>query len=390
MKILMINTQASGVGYYRTTMPAEALLRAGHDVTYSKSDISFFYDYAERKGGLEKWLLDEAWKHDVVHMGFSTVLSQISTINGALRNYALTAHKHKLPIAADIDDDPLNVPSYNTAFRAYQGGAEEKSALMIQLRTADGVSVTKPSIASSLHRDGKNFAVLPNYTHPPDWIDLPVDPHRDEDKSIRVMFAGGHGHKGDIDTIKDEMIILMNKYDGKEGRPMLRVFWLGCTPDWILPWMEDTLDPLANRSFYLQPCGLNTYHRLLRWVSPDIFIAPVAHNAFNESKSCIKAYDAVTADAAFLCSDWPTYEEVPQDCAFKHSNNMEWKEMLEAMILDPELRKKKAAALKDWTLTTRQIDTHISKWVDFYTNLRESPIVKELSDVIRPRIITEA
>ena len=391
MRVLMIHTQGGGVGYYRQFMPAAALQRAGHEVTCLGGDLdfkSFFLALQDYPGGVGQWMMDKGWDHDVVHMGYSTVLDQVSTVNGALRNYAKVEHGKHLPIAVDVDDDPHSVPSYNTSFRAFTRAADEKKTLLIQTRTADAVSVTRQEIATAMAKDGKSFTVLPNYTHPPDWQDFPIDPQRGDDKSIRVMYAGGTGHYGDLATIQEEVELLMRKYDGKEGKPMMRLFWLGCTPDWALKWMEDKSDPLANRSFYLQPGPLDTYHRLIRWVSPDIMLAPVEHNTFNESKSDIKAYDAVCGKAAFVCSDWTTYNQIPNEVAFKHSTGTQFKETLEALILDPPLRQKKAKELEEWVLTERCIDTHISKWIDFYTNLRESPIVEGLSDTIRPHIIT--
>lgn len=390
MRILHIHTQGGGVGYYRSFMPADALRRAGHDVTLLNNicEENFFFALEETKGGVNQWMLDKGWKHDVVHMGYSTVLSQVSCINGALRNYAQVGHDQDLPIAVDMDDDPHSVPTYNTSFKAFTRGAEELKTLLIQMRTADGISVTRQEVADALARDGKSFTVLPNYTHPPDWIDFPIDPNRKDDKSIRLMYVGGQGHYGDITTIEEELEVLMEKYDGKEGRPMLRLFWLGCTPDWAAQWMRDKSSPLANRSFYLQPCPLSTYHQLIRWVSPDILMAPLEHNTFNISKSDIKAYDAVCGEAAFVCSDWPTYRDVPDEVAFKHSTSSEWSEMVEALILDPSLREKKATHLKEWVLTNRCIDTHIYKWIDFYSKLRETAPVQGLHDVVRPRIVT--
>lgn len=388
MRVLSIHTQGGGVGYYRHWMPARALARDGVKVTCFGNELGFFHEIAQREGGLNKWMMEEGWNYDVVHMGYSTILDQITLVNGALRNMAKELHDKNLPVAVDIDDDPHNVPTYNTAFKQYTREAAEKKALLIHLRTADGVSVTKDALGKSLWRDVKSATVLPNYTDPGDWDHFPVDPRRGEDKSIRVMFAGGAGHYGDLETIKDELIQIMDKYDGKDGKPMVRVFWLGCTPDWSTKWMEDRVNPLANRGFYIQPCHVRTYHQALRWISPDILIAPIEHNIFNESKSCIKAYDAVTANAAFLCSDWPTYEEVPEDCALKFSNNIQFKEMLEHLILDKGLREKRAKSLREWVLTERRIDTHISKWKDFYANLADSPVVGGIADVVRPRIIT--
>ncbi len=391
MKILMIHTQGGGVSYYRQTMPARALIDAGHEVTYLDGPFNFFLDIGSNYNGMPvmEWLEKHGPEHDLTHMGYSTQAEQITAINGTLRGWCKEVLKKDLPCVVDVDDDPHNVPTYNTAYLQYHKSTLEKKTMLMHLRTSDGVTVTKPQLQNVLKVDGKNFGILPNYTQPKDWQHHPHDPRRDEDKSIRIMFAGGMSHKGDLDHVQEEIEWVMEKYDGTNGKPLVRLFFLGCTPDWATKWLEDKRDPHTNRAFYIQPGAIQTYWKCIRWIKPDIFVAPIHPNIFNESKSCIKAYDAAMSGGAFLCSDWATYEEVPEDCAAKCSNNLQWRASLESLIEDKSIRDRLNKNILEWTLTNRNIDQHINKWVDYYTSVLDRGVITDVGDVIRPRIISE-
>jgi hypothetical protein len=204
-----------------------------------------------------------------------------------------------------------------------------------------------------------------------------------------MMFAGGQGHYGDLAVIKDTVTELMEKYDGKGGKQLLRLFFLGCTPDWVKGWMRSTSDPAANRCFYIQPSPLRTYHKCLRWVEPDIFLAPVEQNTFNESKTHVKAHDAAIAGAALACSDWGTYSQVPTDTCLKSHTPFQWRESLEQLITDPTLRVTLRNRLLAWTLDTQHIDQHIHKWEEAYADALTRPVIKSIDDVVRPLILTE-
>ena len=388
LNILMAHTQGGGVGYYRFWLPAKALRDLGHDVTYFTGEFDFYHDIHNNTGLEPAQWIEQQYKsdqrYDIFHNGYSTVIGHVK-FAATLRNYAQQAFDSDLHVLVDIDDDPYSVPSYNPSFNKYRRTSDEKKNLLIHLRTSDAVSVTMPPLVSIIKQDAPATYLLPNYCEPLDWDHFPRDPQRDDDKSIRIMYCGGVGHYGDLATIKEVIERVMAKYDGKE-RPMVRLFWLGCTPDWTLPYMLDKVNPLANRAFYIQPCHINTYWRAIRWISPDILIAPVECNEFNKSKSDIKAYDAVIGNSAFLCTDWDTYDQLPQGTCFKARGDVQWQCTLEALIEDKSLRQQSASKLREFVFDTRQIKHHIYKWVDVYRDLISRPPKSTLDDMVRPVI----
>ena len=132
--------------------------------------------------------------------------------------------------------------------------------------------------------------------------------------------------------------------------------------------MSDKLNPEANRVFYIQPTpDVTLFNKVLRYVSPDIIISPVQTNDFNRSKSGLKFLEAALAGAAFLCTDYPTYEIAPKGSCLKVDNTpTQWKESLSALIEDPDLRAQLVDKARDYVLDSCTAEGHIQERISFY------------------------
>lgn len=365
MKIVHLNTQGHGVGDYRHWMPARALARRGHEVWWHDGDGVWG---CRSDAELEQFLAEKAAWADVLHMGFCTNLQMIRLAVTA-RNYAAKVFGKALPLLVDCDDDVMHVPTYNTAFRAYHATAEAKRLALWHFKNSDAMSVTMPALQPLYSDFTKDVALLPNCIEPEQWDGLPVDPRRKDSDDIRIVFAGGIGRKGDLDEIRDALEIVMR------ARPQVRLIFMGMMPDWAAQWMPSASDPAKNRAFYIGDADTPVYRRTMRWIGADIAVAPVVQSRFNSSKSEIKIMEAAMFGAASVCTDWDTYAAVPKDACLKADTTYEWKESLLALIDDPELRRRKAAAARQWTLDERHIDTKISLWEDFYDRALSRPVI---------------
>ena len=122
----------------------------------------------------------------------------------------------------------------------------------------------------------------------------------------------------------------------------------------------------------------------MRWIAPDIFVAPVEENRFNASKSHLKAYEAAMTGAAFVCTDYETYAPLESGPCFKVSNTFtQWRDTLAALIEDSAMRERAAQRLEQYVLDSWHIDNHIHKWVEFYEEVLASPRVRGLEDVVK-------
>lgn len=340
MRILMLDDKGVGVGYYRFTQPRDALLRAGHSC-----DVIRLYEmtYAESVK-----LLDVVKNYDIIHAGY-TDNSRTVEMLVALREHA------KIPLVIDIDDDVLNVPTYNQAHKSYHSGAPQRRVALLSIKIADAVCASTQHLATILRHLNPNIHVIENYHQPADWTGS-AGPHA-AGNDFRIFSAAGTGRSQDYEECREGVVGHMR------ANASSRMFFLAMMPDWALEFMPSATDPTANRSFYLRYCSMSTYQRVLRYVAPHAFLCPVLPNEFNRSKSFCKAYDAAEAGAVVVCSDWDTYAGVP---ALRCSTPAQWRESLDQLATDPDLRTRMLAKLQRWAREDRNIDINIHQRVDFY------------------------
>lgn len=388
MKILHLPVHISGVAYYRHHLPLVALRAAGHTVISPNNalgnwthdcaaEVTYFgMDYEQY---LDRVLSEGV---DVIHTGWSNSLEYIELLVAA-------REKYKVPVLIDYDDDVLSVDEYNVSYKYYHEGSFSRRVVRLGMRVMDAVTVSTAPLADSLKRESRAVHVLPNYTNPPDWLDLPLDSHRQDDHSVRVLFAGGPSHLGDLTQVKEAVEWAVGHYDGKGGRPHVKFIFLCCMPDWAAKWIKDDKIATRNRVFYVPGTDedIKAWHSIVKWLAPDVMMAPLLHNKFNSSKSLIKAYDAAMVEGcAFVCEDWPAYDDVPPEAALKVTGGG-WQEALKATIESADLRHNLSRRLRQWTLDSRTITAHINEWERVYETALARPIVSDLSDIVRPRIL---
>ena len=191
LRALLLNIQGSGVGEYRFWMPARALQRVGMQVTYFPEDSeSIFKD----DGSLIKWFEANARDHDVMHVGYS-VQSELIRWLMAVRGYA------RLPMITDLDDDLLNVPPDNHAYTEYHASSESRKVGRMHLRVSDAATLSTQPLLRVIGHECRHSVVLPNCNDASMW-QHPVDPRRQDDESIRVLFSGNMGRYNDLNTIR--------------------------------------------------------------------------------------------------------------------------------------------------------------------------------------------
>lgn len=361
MRVMIWGPQGGGVGYYRGQVPAAGLRRLGVDVTYQHG----------MPEDVEKFLISAAKSHDLIHCGWFSSEAHLALL-AAAREYG------DIPILIDMDDDILSVPKYNPGFAAYHNGAEQRRISLMSLRIADAVSFSTPNLAEKLGKYTRAHVVLPNCLDPTSWDELSVDPLRANDQSTRFMFIGSLGRFGDLDGLEAVFVKSM------AANPDIRLFFMGCVPDWALQFMPSTTDPTANRAFVIRSSSIDHYHQIISYIAPDVIFSPLERNEFNKSKSHIKAYDAAMVGAAFLCTDWDTYADVSANSCVKVETTYQWEEAIAALAGDKELRDRLAGRLKTWALSTWTIDKHAQKWVNLYEQVLKVGRVREIGQLVRP------
>lgn len=391
MKVLHLYTQSGGVDLWRMKIPAKALRGLGHEVIEFTGDNNAYEDAANQNRGEALPVLCNLMNEvDVVHVGYSDILPHTELLV-AMREHALRQGR-EVPIITDMDDDIINVPKYNLGYKAYHPGAPGRRVVLLQMHVSDGVAVSTEYLKGPLRPHARALYHLPNLDDASRWSNMTRNPDRGEDESVRLLFAGGQGRYGDLEVCREAAEWAMGHYDGQvhggTRRPMLRLFFIACTPDWAKPWMADNRNPANNRAFHIWHSDPKTYHRTLTWLEPDIMINPIVCNDFNKGKSCIKAYEAAHAGAAFLGTDWETHAIVPKDACVKVDNTFtQWQESIGNLVEDKGLRQRLNTRLLDWVLAERQIGTHIHLWQSAYEDAIKRGVIKDLADVVNPKEI---
>jgi hypothetical protein len=376
MKIMMLQTFFGGIGWWRFQVPAQALRALGHEV-YCPTADQLSHAVAKCKNDPFAWLDEEMPKHDLIHVGYSSDPSMaIALFNGR--------DKHNVPVVTDLDDDIDHVPPYNKGWAGFHPGSRGQKTAKTQLAHSDGITFSTEPLAQVMGylAKGKPQAILGNYIDVDSW-DHPTPKERTLDKSIRLMVTGGGGRYGDWEIFKEPLETALKKYDGTGGKPMLRVFFMGATPDWLLPYMLNKKDPLANRCFYLHPTAtVQLFNKIVRYVSPDIIISSTQKNDFNRSKSGLKYLEAALAGAAFLCTDYDTYSIAPNDACLKVDNvYAQWLESIEALVENATLRAQLTEKARDHVLANCTIEGHIKQRVEFY----QSVLAGRVNNAYSPR-----
>lgn len=263
---------------------------------------------------------------------------------GFMMHWLKARQNHKL--VWETDDDLWTIDPGN--FRAIRNFTPEKlDELGKAASVAHMITVSTEPLAEVMRQFNPNVWVLPNHVDGR-LFDL-VRPRRDR---LTVGWAGGDSHRTDWEMVA----------------PRLRRF-LSRNPD------VDFHSIGANYLIANKVRGRHTgwssdlfgYYQNIDF---DIGIAPLTFNAFNRSKSAIKALEYAALGIPVIASDVEPYQAFVIDgvTGFLVSKDHEWEARLRDLTHDHELRETMGAAAKEharkWS-----IDVGWKLWADAYSTL---------------------
>lgn len=176
-KILVIPSDRTGVGYFRSTKP-HVYLSEKHGDEFD-IDIMYLSDFPN-----DKSFGDVFAKYDIVH--FHNVLDKECKILKTLKFLGVTS-------VMDIDDywdlGDFHPLSYSARVENW------KAAKIEHIRLADYVTTTTPIFADAIRKHNKNVIVLPNAIDPNEKQFVPKDKPSDK---IRFGIICGSSHLHDM------------------------------------------------------------------------------------------------------------------------------------------------------------------------------------------------
>jgi Glycosyl transferases group 1/Methyltransferase domain len=201
------------------------------------------------------------------------------------------------------------------------------------IRISELVTVSTEPLAEQVRPLNPNVVVLPNFVHG-DMLYL----DRPQRERVTLGWSGGMSHLKDWMEVADPLRHVLSvsphvdmHFIGLDYSPLLR---RECR---YTPWKPDVWD----------------YYQLIDF---DIGLAPLADTPFNSCKSNIKALEYMALGIPVVASDRPAYRDLVVDgvTGFLVRNENEWRDRLNALILDEAMRTEMGAKGREvasqWTI----------------------------------------
>jgi hypothetical protein len=316
--------------HYRTLLPYRHcvdLLRVRHGVELVLSASLRVRDLAGFDGAV---LLREA-EPDLAGL----LLAESAARSGTARPFRL---------AWNVDDDLWSVPDWSPARSRYADDPLLMARLTLCRRHADFAWASTPALAARLEQLGVSdrtaVRVLPNLLDLRDWPRAaPWDAF--DAPAVRVAWAGGTTHEGDLATARGGVRLLLERCDAGEGRRYEFHYFGECD--------GDLLGRFGGRGFRYHPgVPLRDYPAYLsQVVKPHVFLLPLDDCPFNRSKSPIRWMEAAAAGARTVTNApwaYPDADLVVRHAAYAEYGDVpddekarDWADAIERAATDPDL-----------------------------------------------------
>lgn len=223
----------------------------------------------------------------------------------------------------DIDDDLWNIrPSNWAAYQTFR--AVSRDAVSAYARYADMVTVSTEPLAGIMRRHNPNVRVLPNMV--PGWL---LDHDRPRRDRVTVGWAGGASHAEDLALVAGQVRRALTEAGDRAELHMMGANFL------------PTIGPVPH-SRYTEWVPVNAGGDYYRTIDFDIALAPLLGSIFDESKSAIKALEAMALGIPVIASACTPYRGVVLDGVtgylIDRKRKSDWYRKLRDLINDGDAR----------------------------------------------------
>ena len=366
IKVLVVPSDRTGVGYFRSTKPHLALEENYPD------EFHIDIDYEPQLDN------DEYLKqYDIIH--YHRTLGPFDKMQNVLDRL------DKLGIVSIMDlDDYWSPGSHHPAHLLIKQSGMDKM-IVNNLRIAKNITTTTEIFATEIRNFNKNVYVLPNAIDP---TEKQFTPNPEPSQRIRIGWLGGSSHLHDLKLVSSiagqfdnvQLVLcgfdlrgVMTMIDEKTGQQTQRPIkpqesvWYEYekifTDNYktVSPEYKDFLLQFKNEEY---PNVANEPYRRV-WTKPissyasnynlfDILIAPLEENIFNKVKSQLKVIEAGFHKKAIIAQDFGPYQiDLKNAHQFgggwdptgnallvnSNRNHKDWVKGLKKLIENPELIK---------------------------------------------------
>lgn len=256
--------------------------------------------------------------------------------------------KYGIKLIYETDDDLLGVeknsPSYEYVNRV-------SASIENFIEASEVITVTTPALASKFDED--KTVIIPNY-----YVDSVFDVKDDikSDGSLKLGYYGTLTHSKDLFLIKNVILKLKEKYDFD----FEVIGGFNASDNVDEEWFEAIELPSNNMDF----------EKFMKWLAEtvnwDIVLVPLEDSPFNRCKSELKFIELAILGIPGVYSNMCVYNSVVSDGidGFLASNDDEWINKVEKLILDKSLRRNIRKNALNKVLSDYSIEDRIRKWDD--------------------------
>jgi glycosyltransferase involved in cell wall biosynthesis len=412
IKVLVVPSDRTGVGYFRSTKPHIALEEKYPDEFHI--DIEY-----EPELNNDEWLK----QYDIIHYH--------RTLGSYEQLPSLLSRLDNLGIATIMDlDDHWSPGPHHPAYLLIKNSGLDKMILG-NIKNAKNITTTTTLFAEEISKHNKNVYVLPNAIDPKEkqYISNPEKSNR-----LRIGWLGGSSHLKDLEILKgvvgrlhndgllDNVQFVLCGYDlrgtmtiideqtGQQTqrpiKPMESVWYHYeriFTEDYttVSPEYKDFLLTFKQEEY---PNVDNEPYRRV-WTKPissyasnynlfDISLAPIEENDFNKVKSQLKVIEAGFHKKALIAQDFGPYQiDIKNAYQFGGSwdengngvlidtnkNHKDWYKFIKKLIENPELVKQLSENLHDTVKNTYSVSAVSDKRRELYKKLVSETKAKSLN-----------
>lgn len=323
IKMLVIPSDASGVGYFRSIWPHQYIQEHYSD----EFDIDIIYLKDINRANL----IDFLRQYDIIH--FHKQLDRDGDILNTIKFL-------EIPVILDIDDHYKLGPDHPMFISSQRENWAQP--IVEHIKKVDYVTTTTSIFANILKKHNKNVKVFPNAINP----QLPqFQQTKKKSDKIRFGLICGSSHKKDIELMnaiesipeetRNKMQIVLcgfdtngvtTIYDPKTGnvtrRPIYPQESVWCEyenfltnnlklvspehADFLKKYIKGFDDPFEN-DFYRRFWTKDIQNYAKHYENVDVLLAPLKENDFNSVKSQLKFIECGFTDTAIIASNFGPY-----------------------------------------------------------------------------------
>lgn len=328
-RIYYVTPNSGAISYYRCTMPAYYLNRAG----LAETAVDF--------GRFQKEFIDWA---DIV------VVQRV--LGNGIKHLINYCHIRKKKVVFEIDD---NVWKFPDSPEYKSENAEKTPGDTTEIMDGcDAVTVSTQAIADVVAKESQTpVFIIPNALDLLQW--KPINNIRHE--HFLVGWAGGHYHVQDLDMIVPGLKEVIRKNSGTT------LVFLGCCP-------MELLNDHPDKVFLHEFTSIELFPKTMSVMKFDIGLAPLFETEFAKSRSNIRLLQYGALRIPSVVSYYGEYGKMIDD-GFPAMvvKDGDWASAIQELIDNPEKRKEIGKKAQEYVALNFDIKDNIFKWKLVYDNL---------------------